>query len=115
MAEQIGNPGILRLNKDGSAIFTIQDDQNWKQPYAHVRLVQQKVNSFLEFVASGQLFSTYPRARGRMLVLRLVFSHPPSEEGETYLETACKIVGNAGMHLRWELEPGIKRKKDTAV
>ena len=47
----------------------------------HLLLLQEKLNSYLAFIESGEIYESYPRAMGRQLVIDLVLKHSPSVEG----------------------------------
>jgi hypothetical protein len=65
----------------GAVCLTIADALEWNAD--HLRLLQDKLNAYLAFVESGELYSVYPSAAGRPVVVTdaggraLLFSRAP--------------------------------------
>src|ERR1700692_653713 len=54
-------------------------------------VLQDKLNTYLEFVESGQLYAKYPRAVGRKIVFEVMGKFALSKEASKFYQ----IVGNA--------------------
>jgi hypothetical protein len=50
----------------GRCQLTIFDHLPWDDP-KHLQMLQDKINDYLDFIQSGQLFESRPDARGRAL------------------------------------------------
>ena len=92
----------------GRVVLTIADHLPWND-HEHLLLIQEKLNSYLAFIESGEIFESYPEAMGRQLVIDLVLQHWPSVEGLRHLELAKEQVENAGTELRYS----VLRENDT--
>jgi len=89
----------------GAVCLTIADALDWNAD--HLRLLQEKLNAYLAFVESGELYSAYPTAAGRPVVFDLRLQHRPDAEATQFLERARELVTNAGFTLRYgPLESG---------
>jgi hypothetical protein len=56
----------LSRSHDGSEVtLTISDHLDWSQPLEHVFTLQEKINSYLAFIESGQVLETFPDAKGK--------------------------------------------------
>jgi hypothetical protein len=84
----------------GKVVLTIADHLPWDDR-DHLLLLQEKLNSYLAFIESGEIYESYPRAMGRQLVIDLVVQHWPSVEGLRHLELAKKQVEGVGNELRY--------------
>jgi hypothetical protein len=71
----------------------------WIGPTAptHLRLLQNKLNRYLAFVESGEIFQSYPKAQDRPIVFTVVFKFRPNEEGRAFLDNVRPIVESAGI------------------
>ena len=83
----------------GAVHLTIADALAWDA--AHLRLLQDKLNAYLAFVESGELYSAYPSAAGRPVVLDLRLRHRPDAEAMRFLEQARALIGQAGFALHY--------------
>src|SRR5579863_5336311 len=94
---------IASIDPKGIVILTISDHLDWQDNKNHIRLLQQKLNAYLAFVESGDIFQKYPEAKDRPVVFRVVSKFRPDFEGERFLIQAKSIVESAGFSLKHEL------------
>ena len=80
-------------------VMTISDHLDWTEKGTHLLLLQEKINSYLAFIESGEIFDAYPKAKGRSVVIDIVFQHEVDPEGRNFIEMATEIVANAGFRL----------------
>ena len=80
-------------------VMTISDHLDWNEKDTHLLLLQEKINSYLAFIESGEIFDSYPKAKGRSVVIDIVFQHEVDPEGRNFIEMATEIVANAGFRL----------------
>ena len=83
----------------GAVHLTIADALEWDAD--HLRLLQEKLNAYLAFVESGELYSAYPSAADRPVVLDLRLRHRPDAEATRFLEQACALIGKAAFALHY--------------
>jgi len=81
----------------GAVYLTLADALDWNAD--HLRLLQGKLNAYLAFVESGELYSAYPTAAGRPVVFDLRLQHRPDAEATLFLEQARALIGKAGVAL----------------
>lgn len=69
--EQIDVIDFISIDQDDkNVVLTISDHLSWNDK-DHLNLLQTKINSYLGFVESGELFENYPDAKGRSDCIRL--------------------------------------------
>ena len=90
----------------GEAILTISDHLDWSDTAAHLLLLQNKLNRYLTFVESGEIFQSYPKAQNRPIVFTVVFKFRPNEEGRAFLDKARPIVESAGITFQEKVSTG---------
>jgi len=86
-------------NKTGVVILTISDHLNWEETNIHLGLLQDKINCYLRFIESGEIYETYPMAKDKKMVISVVKKHSLSKEGEDFINRAKKIVNEIGIGL----------------
>ena len=69
----------------------------------HVFQLQEKLNTYLRFIESGELFERYPDAKGRTAQIAVVFKHAPDALGERFLSRASVLTTDAGITLTYEV------------
>lgn len=87
----------------GKVILKIFDHLDWANEYDHLILLQDKVNTYLHFLESGEVYQAYKDAQGREFVISVDFAVPPSSNVLKFLDTAAKIALDAGFELEYKL------------
>jgi hypothetical protein len=84
--------------------LVITDDLAWDDFETHARLLQDKINTYLEFVESGQLGRTQtPKIPESPDVhIALALQYPPSREAEEFLTRVREFL--AGVGLKFDVE-----------
>lgn len=94
-------------NATGDVILTITDHHTWSESdNEHLLLFQEKLNTYLSFIESGELLTTYPNAKGRTVLIDVVCKYPPSQQAQGFCDQVTQIVEGAGMKLRFKLFGG---------
>lgn len=90
----------------GEAILTICDAWDWEDEHLHLVTLQDKVNSYLEFIEGGQIWEEYPRATGRQLVIEVItrFELPPI--AMQFFEVANRTTAQLNVIVRHRWWPG---------
>lgn len=90
-------------NLSGEVILTISDHLEWvADSKEHLLLLQEKINTYLSFIESGELLESYPDANGRNVVINVVGKYLLNKEAENFLNQIKSIVSDGGMALRFE-------------
>jgi hypothetical protein len=76
--------------KTGDMILTISDHLDWGENEGeHLLVLQKKLNTYLEFIESGQIYANVPQAAGR--------------KAKKFYRLAGEAIEDAGFSLRFEL------------
>jgi hypothetical protein len=90
--------------KTGDMILTISDHLDWGENEGeHLLVLQKKLNTYLEFIESGQIYANVPQAAGRKIVIQVMGQFPLSEEAKKFYRLAGEAIEDAGFSLRFEL------------
>ena len=88
---------VISTTPDGKVVLTISDHHSWDETW-HFQLLQDKINAYLQFIESGQIFEDYPSAVGKELIIETVMKFEPSDEGTTFLEKAKGVIVSTPFH-----------------
>lgn len=64
--------------KTGIVRLSVTDHLQWEGE--HLLALQEKINSYLSFVQSGEVFNTLPGAEGKKIQIELIRKYKPTEE-----------------------------------
>jgi hypothetical protein len=95
---------ITSDTEDGHITLIISDGLEWGSQ-RHLLKLQNKLNSYLAFIRSGDLLKKYPAAAGKCIHLDLVCRYEPDEESKQFLQLCAEAIQDAGYHFRYRLHP----------
>ncbi|HDR7643838.1 DUF6572 domain-containing protein [Bacillus mycoides] len=52
----------------------------------HILLLQEKINTYLSFIETGEIYEVYPEAEGKQFVIKVHAKYPCTEWGKKFLE-----------------------------
>jgi uncharacterized protein DUF6572 len=95
---------IISTEKNsGHVILTISDHLDWSDTVQHQMVLQEKINKYLAFLESGEILKRYPDAKGRPIVVKIVFKFSPDTKGYEFLVKARAVVESAGFNFRYQV------------
>lgn len=90
----------------GVTYLTIADHLNWAdEGEAHLLLLQQKLNTYLRYVETGELYQDHPQCVGIPVVFRVLGQHHLSEEASRFYRVASDFIESAGYRLAFVHSP----------
>jgi hypothetical protein len=93
---------ILHSEKEsGSVTLTVTDHLEWGDG-EHLLKLQDKLNKYLAFVESGEIFEQYPGANGKTVKINVVCKFRPDSEGERFLNLCREKITEAGFEFKYE-------------
>ncbi|MBP7002076.1 DUF6572 domain-containing protein [Amaricoccus sp.] len=100
--DQTDTIDFATIDKDsGDLWLTISDHLPWgEEEGRHLIILQNKINSYLEFIESGEILERIPDSRGRKIVINLISKYPLSQRAETFLGKAQAAVEGVGFRLQ---------------
>ena len=79
----------IGIEKDtGAAILTIMDSWDWIDEKRHLLALQEKLNAYFNFIGSGEIFESYPKATGRKIIIDVAGKFSVLKIGLSFLEKA---------------------------
>ena len=94
---------IISKNKEGEFVLTISDHVDWSNLRAHLTLLQDKINTYLEFLESGEIYEKYPDAKDHPLVIEVMFHYPLHPQAKLFLDKVQVRVKSLGFCFRHRL------------
>jgi hypothetical protein len=86
----------------GEVCLVVSDHLDWaEQQGYHLLTLQEKLNTYLAFLETGQIYTEFPKAVGRKVVIEVVGKYPLSEEAHKFYGLAGKYIEDAGFALRF--------------
>ena len=99
---------IVAARPDSSIVkLVITDHLTWDDLETHTRLLQEKINTYLDFIESGQLHRLQaPKIPVTPIVhIILAVQHPPSSEAELFLSQVLDFLASVDVHFEVEHRP----------
>jgi hypothetical protein len=88
--------------KTGDVLLVISDHLDWNENEGeHLFVLQNKLNTYLAFIESRQLYAEYPRAVGKKIVLYVMAKFPLSDEARKFYQLAGKAIQDCGCSLQF--------------
>lgn len=97
---------IDQMILDGDALnLIIADNLSWNyaERVVHARILQDKINDYLNFIGSGQLEEYHGRSEYYRVVIKIIAEYPYSRYGIEFLEKVRGLIGKTGLEcgLEW--------------
>ena len=86
----------------------IIDHLDWKNEEEHLLLLQEKINMYLTFIESGQIYEDAPEREGKKIVISVSFACALTENAIKFLFTVANILDAAGYQFEYETEEPYK-------
>jgi hypothetical protein len=85
--------------ESGECKLTIFEYMPWDR--ALLSELQSKINECLQFIESGEIYTSYPQAQGRDFVIDIRCIYAPDQGAQNFLSTAQQLLDEAGYLLRF--------------
>jgi hypothetical protein len=103
--EQTNLVDILAVDKSSGVVkLVITDHLDWTSSSSeHLMLLQDKINTYLRYIESGEMVASRPETQGQKVVISIVSKYPFNKSGKEFFDTARGIVEKAGYALTFEV------------
>ena len=88
----------------GKVILSIVDHLEWDSD-DHLFVLQDKLNTYIEFIESGEIYDSCPQAKDKTVGIELVVCNSPNQEGILFLQRVKAIIERRGYEFRIEKHP----------
>lgn len=81
------------VDKEAKRVFlTIIDPLLWDDKNVHLFTLQEKINTYLYFIESGELLKALPDSDGLDITIELVLKHIPDSQAITFFDKTIQIL-----------------------
>jgi hypothetical protein len=88
----------IGLEKEAQRVFlSIIDALVWDAEDVHLYTLQEKINTYLHFIESGELDKVLPDGKGFDIAIELILKHMPSEQAVTFFDKTTQILLDKGI------------------
>lgn len=83
----------IGMVKEQKRVFlSIIDALLWDDENVHLFTLQEKINTYLYFIESGELHKALPESKGFDVAIELILKHMPSEQAITFFDKTTQIL-----------------------
>lgn len=86
-------------------VLVISDHLPFEGNDEHLFVLQEKINTYLSFVESGEMLESFPTAKGRPIVITVICKFAPSHLAKKFFEKVEAIVREAGFSFSYQVTP----------
>jgi hypothetical protein len=90
---------IICEKRDGTIQLIVSDHLPFDGDAEHLLILQTKLNAYLRFLESGEIYQKYPSALDRTVTVEIVFFEKPDRDARLFLLKAAEIFDSAGFPL----------------
>jgi len=90
-------------DKTNKCKLAITDHHNWENELNHLVLFQEKINAYLSFIDSGEIYQSYPLSKEKQMAIEIHFKYQTSIKCELFLEQVELVLKEIDVELRWEV------------
>lgn len=87
---------IITVDKEEMLVLTISDHLEWDDKNEHLLLLQDKINSYVDFIENGQLAESYPDKSDKKIMIQIVFKYYPNRIAEEFLAIVERFLNEKG-------------------
>lgn len=87
---------VISIDKQGILVLTISDHLEWDDKNEHLLLLQDKINSYMDFIENGQLAESYPEKADKKIIIQIVFKYYPNKIAEEFLAIVKRFLSEKG-------------------
>lgn len=88
---------IIGTDPDGFVRLTISDHLDWEDEEYHLRTLQDKINKYLEFIESGQIYEEYIDAKGKELRIDVISKYDFTEIANDFIRIVNDKLVETGL------------------
>ncbi|MEL0628049.1 DUF6572 domain-containing protein [Psychromonas aquatilis] len=88
----------IGMEKEAKRVFlSIIDSLLWDDENIHLFTLQEKINTYLYFIESGELSKALPDAVGFDVVIELILKHMPNDQAITFFDKTTQLLLDKGI------------------
>lgn len=92
--------------EESSVILAITDHLEWggkAEQGEHLLLLQEKINTYIAFIESGEIYTEIPGALGKHPIIRVFGLYELPEQAEFFIDRVTETLEEVGIGFEFEL------------
>lgn len=88
-------------------VLVITDHLEWDdkaQQGEHLLLLQEKINTYIAFIESGELLESYPPSKGKNPKIRINGLYELPEQAELFIDRVTEVLKEVGIEFEFVLK-----------
>jgi hypothetical protein len=94
---------FVGVNQEGTAILTVSDHLPWENLKEHLFSLQEKINAYLRFIESGEIYEKFPVLRGKPTLISVALKFPVPDEAQWFFTQTSAAIEAAGLKFETRL------------
>jgi hypothetical protein len=91
---------FILVEPESDTVLTVSDHLPWDDEKEHLLRLQEKLNAYVRFIESGELYQKWPDAQGRPITIEVVLKHAVPQDSLWFFEKAAAAIMGAGYKLK---------------
>ena|ERR1700728_394283 len=90
-------------SEPNTALLVVSDQLDWNRSLDHQMALQEKLNAYLAFIESRELYRRFPKADGKRVEIRVILQYAPDASGEQFLRKVEEFISRAGFSFSYQV------------
>lgn len=82
-----------------TVVMSIVDSLDWHNENKHLSMLQDKINTYLAIIETGEVYKIYPEAAGRNIRIDLIFRFGLPESAVSFVNAAAAVAAKLEVAL----------------
>ncbi|PYY83120.1 hypothetical protein DNK59_20595 [Pseudomonas sp. TKO26] len=108
----ITNPKVIDFwvrskEEPNNLLLVMTDHLEWGDKAAqgeHLLMLQEKINAYIAFIESGEIYTEIPGAYGKYPIIRVVGLYELPEQAEYFMARVTETLNDVGIGFEFELK-----------
>jgi hypothetical protein len=97
---------IVSQDTDGTILLVVSDHLPWHEPEEHIAVLKKKLDTYFDFIKSGQLAARFPETQGNHVQVSVKLHYKPHPTADNFFCEAQTSFEAIGAALKFEIFSG---------
>lgn len=85
---------VIESSESLESVLLITDHLDWNEPKKHMLVLQDKINAYIRFIESEQIYENFPNSKGKSLKIVVAAYYDLPEEGMVYYKNVNNFLSD---------------------
>lgn len=95
--------GIGKGKNNKELFFMIADHLDWSNEYEHLKILQEKINSYIGYIESRQFHEIYPNETFEFYIIEVHFKYQITEKCLKFIDVVSKQLSQHNIKIVAEI------------